>query len=145
MSELIEGIVQVLIAVVELIVRAYVALVQLVIGYFNATDPTSVPHWRVRQRVHGVLVVVLSAPVWGLGLWLAPVVGWVMLSIATLVGVAFFLFAALRTPSSIEVRRFFRHKPGQCPVCEYDLRENKSGACPECGWKIPRRRLRKGI
>ena len=24
-----------------------------------------------------------------------------------------------------------------CPCCEYDLRGNTSGRCPECGWDIP--------
>jgi len=31
------------------------------------------------------------------------------------------------------VRRRKRRKLGLCPICEYDLRGNESGICPECG------------
>ncbi len=31
------------------------------------------------------------------------------------------------------IRRRLRGQQGQCPVCGYDLRGNKSGVCPECG------------
>jgi hypothetical protein len=28
--------------------------------------------------------------------------------------------------------------PGHCPKCGYDLTANESGACPECGTKVPK-------
>jgi hypothetical protein len=31
------------------------------------------------------------------------------------------------------VKRRKRRKLGLCPICEYDLRGNESGICPECG------------
>jgi hypothetical protein len=31
-------------------------------------------------------------------------------------------------------RRQFRHRPGSCPRCSYDLRDDLSAGCPECGW-----------
>ncbi|UCD73956.1 MAG: hypothetical protein JSV91_09180 [Phycisphaerales bacterium] len=31
-------------------------------------------------------------------------------------------------------RRYLRRRYGLCPNCEYDLRGNPDGGCPECGW-----------
>jgi hypothetical protein len=42
------------------------------------------------------------------------------------------LFAAGR-----KARRALRWEAeGKCPTCGYDLRENQSGICPECGKRI---------
>ena len=34
-------------------------------------------------------------------------------------------------------RRWIRRRRGRCPQCDYDLRGNSGGGCPECGWKRP--------
>ena len=43
-----------------------------------------------------------------------------------------YLFAA----GTKERRERRREVEGKCPTCGYDLRENQSGICPECGTRI---------
>lgn len=115
----------------------------------GVTDPLSDPATRL---VGGLVVGLFAAPAFTYALWRPPRLRKFLIISGINLATAMFLGAALGVAGSLFVagpafimtcvsfgqdgRRAqleYARARGVCPHCEYDLRGNESGVCPECG------------
>jgi len=129
-----------------------ISLVATLILVWCAVIVTFAPllRWRItprqlqrNQRRSFVALLLLTCGVVAVNTWggmseiAILLVGAMLALLATSGYVAF-----LRKPSERDVVVNYAMDRGHCGQCGYDLTGNVSGACPECGWQIPRSELK---
>lgn len=116
--------------------------VTFVIAFYIMAQRQPLAPRRVRKRRWFPLVA-LS----GLCLLYAPIlfgqdahtlnIGIMILAGILILGIGSTVYQWIRKPTPLETLQNFAAAPTHCGRCDFDLHNNRSGACPKCGWVIP--------
>lgn len=87
---------------------------------------------RKRIQIAGLVIVIVMMSVVTFKAWIESGPWFLPPAFAVMFGVIAVLVVAARAQSRMnDMQRDPDARP--CPICEYDLRGNISGRCPECG------------
>lgn len=102
---------------------------------------TGKTHDRTLRRWPDLLIAALLVGLWGFGLtsWarFGPRHWPLILPGATAAAVAALAYRRMQRQelrwTGLTLREQMRSREGRCTACEYDLKGNETGRCPECG------------